>query len=294
MDWIDRINGVIGYIEEHLDGEIDLHEIASITCCSVYNFQRMFSFIADKSLSEYIRERRLTLAAFDLIGGNERVIDLAVKYGYESADAFSRAFHRYHGVLPTTARAHTVMLKSCPMLSFHITIKGASEMNYQITQWPAFTLTGFSYPIKTAEAFSVIPGIWQTAWTDGTMTKLTALFQQTDYRPAGFVGAAIGGQWGASEDMRYMIGVTTYVDAEGVESVTAPEGMAQVDFPASTWVVFNADGELPGAVQGLYKQFYSEWLPSSGYELADLPALECYKQENGQEVWFGLTKGKNT
>lgn len=290
MDWIGRVNGVIHYIEDHLDGEIDPAALAAIACCSVYNLQRMFSFIADKPLSEYIRERRLTMAAFDLINGNDRIIDLAVKYGYDSADAFSRAFQRYHNVLPSRARTETVLLKSCPVLSFHITIKGATEMNYQIEQWPAFTITGFAYPIKTAEAFDVIPGIWQTAWNDGTMKKLHALFRQADYRPAGFIGMAAGGQWGASEEMEYRIGVTTHVDRPDCAEIPAPEGMVQRRLPAATWVIFNADGELPAAVQRIYKQFYSEWLPSSGYELEDLPVLECYKQENGQEVWIAIRK----
>ena len=96
----------------------------------------MFSYIADKPLSEYIRNRRLTMAAFDLLNSTERIIDIALKYGYESQDTFSRAFKNFHSVLPSSVRNETVQLKSCPKISFQITIKGENHMNYKIKQWP--------------------------------------------------------------------------------------------------------------------------------------------------------------
>ncbi len=288
MDWIKQLNEVMSYIEENLAGKISHGEIAKIAGCSVYNFQRMFSYIADKPLSEYIRSRRLTLAAFDIINSSERIIDIALKYGYESQDAFSRAFRSFHGILPSMARNEIVQLKSCPKLSFQITIKGENHMNYQIEQWPAFKVMGIANRINTSKAFEIVPKIWENAWKDGTMQKFIDNFP--DYRPAGFLGIAAGGQWGDSEDMDYIVAVTNFVDMPECQYIIAPEGMREFSYPAATWAIFEANGELPDAIQKVYKQFYTEWLPNSGYLLSDLPVIECYMQENLQEVWIAVHK----
>lgn len=288
MDWVSKLNEAIRYMEENLTDEISYEAIAKIANCSVYNFQRMFSYIADKPLSEYIRNRRLTMAAFDLLNSTDRIIDIAMKYGYESQDAFTRAFRNFHGVLPSSVRNETVQLKSCPKISFQITIKGENHMNYQIEQWPAFKVMGKIHKVRTAEAFEIIPGLWEKAWKDGTVEKLTEKFP--DYRPQGFLGIAGGGKWGDSQEMNYIIGVTNYVDVPECRHVPAEGEFQEISYPAATWAIFEADGELPDAVQKVYKQFYTEWLPNSGYELADLPVIECYKQKNGQEVWIGIVQ----
>lgn len=282
------MNESINYIEENLAGEISYEVISKITGCSVYNFQRMFSYIADKSLSDYIRSRRLTMAAFDLLNSTDRIIDIAFKYGYESQDAFTRAFKNFHSVLPSSVRNETVQLRSCPRLAFQISIQGENHMNYQIEQWPAFKVMGISYKVKTSTAFQVIPEIWEKAWKDGTMQRFIENFP--DYRPAGFLGIAAGGQWGDSEEMNYIIAVTSHVDVHECKHISALEGMQEFSFPAATWAIFEANGELPDATQKVYKQFYTEWLPNSGYELADIPTIECYMQENRQEVWIAVIK----
>lgn len=291
MDWMKQLNEVMDYIEDNLQSKISYEKIAQIAGCSSYNFQRMFSYIADKPLSEYIRNRRLTLAAFDVLKSNERIIDIGIKYGYESQDAFSRAFRNFHGELPSAVRNEAVSLKSCPKLSFQITIKGAENMKYQIEQWPAFKVAGITTKVKTDKAFEIVPQIWDKAWKDGTMRKFMEFFP--DYRPAGFLGIATGGQDGNSEEMDYILGITNHVDISDCNYVPHPEEMTEYSYPAATWVVINADGDIPYAVQAVYKQFYSEWLPSSGYKLADLPVIECYMQENRQEVWVAI-KGVNT
>ena len=288
MEWVKQLNESINYIEENLAGEISYETISKIAGCSVYNFQRMFSYIADKPLSEYIRSRRLTMAAFDLLNSTERIIDIALKYGYESQDAFTRAFKNFHSVLPSSVRNEIVQLKSCPRLSFQITIKGENHMNYQIEQWPAFKVMGISYKVKTSTAFEVIPEIWENAWEDGTMKRFIDNFP--DYRPAGFLGIAAGGQWGNSEEMNYILAVTSYVDDSQCKHIPILDGMKEFSYSAATWAIFEANGELPSATQKVYKQFYTEWLPNSGYELADLPVIECYMQENRQEVWIAVVK----
>lgn len=131
MDWITRLNNTILHIEEHLTGEIDYAALSQLACCSSFHYQRMFAYMADIPLSEYIRRRRMTLAAADLQSG-EKIIDVALKYGYASPTAFNRAFQGVHGVAPSLAKDSGVPLKSFSPIRFKITIKGAEGMEYRI------------------------------------------------------------------------------------------------------------------------------------------------------------------
>ncbi len=131
MDWLVRMNSAMEYIETNLADTISYDEIAHRACCSTYHFQRMFPFITGVTLSEYIRRRRLTLAAFELQTTGSKVIDVAMKYGYDSPEAFARAFKNLHGIMPISARDTGVSLKAYPRMSFHISIKGDVEMMIQ-------------------------------------------------------------------------------------------------------------------------------------------------------------------
>lgn len=164
-------------------------------------------------------------------------------------------------------------------------------MNYQIEQWPKFKVMGILHKVKTSTAFETIPQIWENAWKDGTMNRFIENFP--DYRPAGFLGIAAGGQWGDSEEMNYILAVTSHVDVPECKHVPALDRMKEFSYPTATWVIFEANGELPNAIQKVYKQFYTEWLPNSGYELAGLPVIECYMQENRQEVWIAVIKNND-
>lgn len=127
MDSLNRMNKALAYIEEHLTEDIDYREVAKIAHCSEYHFKRMFSFLSGIGLSEYIRRRRLTLAALDLKDTNLRIIDVAVKYGYDSADSFSRAFHSIHGILPSEARGENAQVKAFPRMTFQLSIKDCGK-----------------------------------------------------------------------------------------------------------------------------------------------------------------------
>ena len=130
MKWLEKMNAAVEYMEDNLDGEIDYKVIAQKACSSLYQFQRIFSFVINVPMSEYIRRRRLTLAAFELQNSAMKVIDIALKYGYDSLEAFARAFQAMHGVSPTMARISGTKLKAYPRITFQISIKGAIEMNY--------------------------------------------------------------------------------------------------------------------------------------------------------------------
>lgn len=147
MEWIDRLNDTIAYIEEHLTEKIDYEQLGQIACCSSYHFQRMFAYMAGVSLSEYIRRRRMSLAAVDLQGKGTQVIDVAEKYGYSSPTAFNRAFQSIHGVAPSALKSGGVPVKSFPPIKFQITIKGAEEMEYRIETKGAFRIVGVSVPL---------------------------------------------------------------------------------------------------------------------------------------------------
>ncbi|MDR9746175.1 helix-turn-helix transcriptional regulator [Paenibacillus taichungensis] len=142
MDWLMRMNRALDYIEINLVSEIELKEIAKSACCSSHQFQRMFSFITNVSLAEYIRRRRLTLAAIELQNSDMRVVDIAIEYGYESPVSFARAFQSLHGVNPAMAREEGIALKAYTRLSFLISIKGEEPMNYRIEQKKAFKYLG--------------------------------------------------------------------------------------------------------------------------------------------------------
>jgi AraC family transcriptional regulator len=144
MDWLKSMNRAMDYIEAHLEDDVDYDEIARIAYCPAGLFQRFFAIIADLPLSEYIRRRKLTMAAFDIVEGRQKVIDVAVKYGYDSPDSFAVAFKRLHGITPTAARERGVMLKAYPKLVFSLILKGDSEMNYRIEQKPAFRVAGMA------------------------------------------------------------------------------------------------------------------------------------------------------
>ena len=142
MDWITGIQRAVNYIEDHITEEIDYELVARESLSSGYHFQRVFSILCGYTLGEYIRNRRLSLAGTELASGKAKVIDVALKYGYDSPDSFTKAFQRFHGVLPSQARAGA-QLKSFSRLSFKITLEGGNVMNYRIETKPAMYLTGY-------------------------------------------------------------------------------------------------------------------------------------------------------
>ena len=142
MSSLENMNLALAYIEDNLTEEIDFRQVERLALCSEYHFRRVFSFLAGITLSEYIRRRRLTLAAFDLIHDNARVIDTAIKYGYHAPDSFGRAFYGLHGVTPTEARQAGRPLKAFPRMTFQMTVQGASEMNYRIVEKEGFAIVG--------------------------------------------------------------------------------------------------------------------------------------------------------
>ncbi|MBP2116331.1 AraC family transcriptional regulator [Paenibacillus silagei] len=283
MEWLERMNRAISYIEDNLEQDIDYDQIAKIALCSVYQFQRMFSFVLDVPLSEYIRRRRLTLAAFDLKDRKNTVMDIALKYRYESPEAFSRAFHNLHGMTPTLARNAGSELRAYPRISFQIILKGVTGMNYRMEKRDAFQVYGlediYHYDTIANEAGVTIPEVWQNICKNGEFERLAQ---------------SVSGAWRDEGNFSKELGAVFAFDAYTFTSNTtfpyligcyrAPgsqvNGYTVVDVPASTWAVFSTlhDGNGSGKydLQSLKNRIFSEWLPTSTYTILDGGNFEMY------------------
>ncbi|CAM2966518.1 AraC family transcriptional regulator [Hathewaya histolytica] len=282
MEWLERLNESIQYIESNLDGKIEYERAAKIACCTAYHFQRMFSYIAGVPLSEYIRNRRLTRAAFDLQSG-DKVIDVSLRYGYESPTAFNRAFQKVHSVSPSVAQKEGTFLKAYPPISFKITIKGVGEMKYSIVKKEQIRIVGIKTPLEKniEENFKTVPNLWQEAAQSGVINQIVSLMEP-DSRGILGVSACMD----SLERWEYYIATKT--DKE------VPKGMNECIIPAGTWAVFPGEGAMPMAIQEIEKRIITEWLPTSGYEYADAPDIELYLNQDPAnakfEVWIPIRK----
>ncbi len=280
MEWIERLNDAVGYIEEHLTEEIDYERLGKIACCSSYHFQRMFTYMAGVPLSEYIRRRRMSLAAVDLQSTGIKIIDVAGKYGYNSPTAFNRAFQSVHGIAPSAVKNEGVSVKSFPPVSFKIIVKGVEEMNYRIETKAAFRIVGVSVPLEKdiEKNFAVIPRKWQETAVNGTLQKLTGLM---DTQPMGVLGVSTCND---TEPWRYYIAVASSQTDRDLEEYTVP---------AATWAVFPGAGTNQ-SIQELERRIVTEWLPTSGYEYGSAPDVEVYLNPDPQnaqyEVWIPVVR----
>ena len=282
------MNQALAYIEENLDGEIDFRQVERLALCSEYHFRRLFSFLAGISLSEYVRRRRLTWAAFDLIHSDARVIDTAIKYGYSSPDSFSRAFYSLHGVTPTEARANGRSLKAFPRMTFQITLQGGSEMNYRIVDKEGFAIVGLMrrVPLIYHGVTPHITAMWQLLNEEliGTLKGLS------NVEPLGLISASVNFSEGRQDggELDHVIGVAT--------TRQPPEGLARLEVPAGTWAVFESVGPFPETLQAIWGRIYSEWFPSSVYELAPGPEILWNEGKDTalptfrSEIWIPVRK----
>jgi len=288
---IQKMNNVVKYIENHLDDIIDFNVVVQIACCSGYHFQRFFPFIAGISLSEYIRRRRLTLAAFELQNCKMKVIDVAFKYGYESSEAFTRAFKIMHGITPTAAKEKGVQLKAFPCITFNISIKGDIEMNYRIEQKEAFKLFGAYTDVSTInnQYFETVPQFWKKCRSDGTMDKIQKAINIDENTP---LHAVMFNCTDISHS--YLIGYFT--------SKNKLADFTVLSIPSTTWAIFPTEelsiAEAAKQSSILWKRIFTEWFVTSGYELTpNIPEVELhYSKGNGKyvtEILIPVTLRKN-
>ena len=281
MEWLKRMNDAISYIEDNLDGEISIEKAAQLACCSQYHFQRMFSYIIGVTLSEYLRRRRLTKAAFDLQGG-DKVVDVALRYGYDSPTAFNRAFQVVHGISPSTAQKPDTILKAFPRIHFQITIKGVTEMDYRIVEKEGFRAVGVRTHLSgdMEENLKNITPFWQKTIDAGLTKEIAALMNA---EPMGLLAVSTCDE--SNEGSYYYICVAT--------DKPIPSGMFEVNVPKYTWAIFPGSGH-PSSISDLYKRIFSEWQPTSGYEWAAMTDVEVYLDDDPvnmkYEVWMPVVK----
>ena len=280
MEWIQGMNAAVNFIEEHILEDPDLDKLGKLAGCSPHHFQRIFTYIGGVTLTEYLRRRRMSLAAVDLKDENAKVIDIALKYGYDSPTAFNRAFQSIHGISPTQARDNKVALKAFPPIVFQMTVRGTQEMNYRIEKRDAFRVVGKRIALKPTleENFKITPGFWQQSAIDGTIEKLAGMMD-TDL--LGLMGVST---CNAQDDWEYYIAVATTKEDDSFEEFT---------IPSSTWAVFYQEGPLL-KVQELEARIVTEWLPTSGYEYANAPEIEMYYNPDPDkaryEIWLPIVR----
>jgi AraC family transcriptional regulator len=292
MDLLKNMNDALKYIEDNLTNEIDFKEAARLAVCSEFHFKRMFSFLAGITLSEYIRRRRLTLAAFELKDTKVRVIDIAMKYGYNSPDSFARAFQTLHGITPSEARNNGHSLKAYPPMTFQLSIKGGSEMNYRIIEKEAFRIVGIKkrVPIIFNGVNPEIASMWQSL----DIVKINQLKSFSNVEPVGLISASTNFSEGRMEEkgeLDHYIGAATTNEC--------PDNLTQLEVSASTWAVFEAVGPFPDTLQNVWGRIYSEWFPTSNYEQSVGPEILWNEHKDvtsptfKSEIWIPVVKRAN-
>ncbi|WP_446041772.1 AraC family transcriptional regulator [Streptomyces sp. SID1121] len=262
---LERLNRAMEQIEGDLGGAVDGAALARTAATSEYHLRRMFSALAGMPLSEYVRRRRLTVAGAEVLGGRDSLLEIAVRYGYGSGEAFARAFRAVHGVGPGEARRTGAALVSQPRLTFRLTVEGSSSMRYRVVDRPDFTVVGLKARVPLVHVgpnqaiIDFVRGI-----DPGVRESLEKL---SDQEPQGTVAVCddLDPSRAEGTELDYYHGVIT--------SAAAPEGTTALAVPAGTWAVFTASGPVPEAIQQLWRDVYAEWFPSNPYRTRPGPEI---------------------
>lgn len=301
MEWLERMNRAMDYIEDHLDGTIDYGKIAREACCSTYHFQRMFSFIVDVPLAEYIRRRRMTLAAFELQNSKIKIVDLALKYGYDSPVSFARAFQSLHGVSPSSARTSGVALKAYQRLSFHLSIKGDVAMDYKVVEEGEMCLFGRSIEISYHETnqYERIKAFIAQSAANGVFQSIMDAAEPENVEVRVDVPLAAGernvlgicASYASEKEGHFHFMIAAECPKNG-----APDSFEILHVPKSLWVVFTLTSSTmleQETVTSIWKRL-PEWFQASCYQhRGGLPEIE--KRFRGlegyvAEVWIPVEK----
>lgn len=286
MDWTEAVREAVSYVEKHITEDITMYDVADHVHVSPFYFHKGFGILCGYSITEYIRNRRLALAGQELLAEDVTVMELAMKYGYDSPDSFTKAFTRFHGYSPSVVRRDKTMLKAFAPLKLTISLKGGYAMDYRITKKEAFTVLAVSKEFDYQNAKQDIPSFWQEHYASGNGKHVCGMF-----------GINIDPQMG-NERFEYLI-ADIYNPSKDI-----PEGFAVKTIPAFTWAVFPCKGALPQSLQGVNTKIFTEWLPAlQDYEFAAGYCVEMYdapdKYPNGtsdenyySEIWIPIKKAE--
>jgi len=258
VDWIKIIENALRYIEENLSGELTVGRIAEKVNISPFYFQKGFSMLCGYSVGEYIRMRRLSVAGSELVTSDNKVIDLALKYGYDSPDSFTKAFTRFHGSTPTDVRRKGALLKSFAPLHIKIILDGGNTMEYRVEEKPAFRVMGVSKMFSYETANADVPQYWDEIHVQAAVKPVEGMY-----------GICFDEEMGGNR-FRYMI-------ADDLEEGEAGEkNLETYEVPRHTWAIFPCRGAMPLSLQEVNRRIFSEWLPASNYEIAEGYNIEYY------------------
>ncbi|MEU4479416.1 AraC family transcriptional regulator [Micromonospora sp. NPDC023966] len=262
---LERLNQAMDHLERHLDQPLDVAGLARIACTSEHHFRRLFSVLAGMPLSEYVRRRRLTVAGAEVLSGEASLLDVAVRWGYGSNEAFARAFRAVHGVGPAEARRTGAVLRSQPRMSFRLVVEGSTTMDYRIVTKDAFQLAGLKARVPLVHE-GMNPHI--VAFLKGidpeAVRRIEAL---SDQEPGGIVNVSddLAGSRAEGTELDYWHAVVT-----GAE---VPADLDRLPVAAGSWAVFTVSGAFPQAVQHLWRDVFTQWFPSNPYETRPGPEI---------------------
>ncbi|MFJ6756366.1 GyrI-like domain-containing protein [Streptomyces sp. NPDC091273] len=262
---LERWNQAMEHIECHLDQRIEVADLARIVVTSEYHFRRLFSALAGVPLSEYIRRRRLTVAGAEVLGGERTLLEVAVRYGYTSGEAFARAFRGMHGVGPGEARRSGASLQSQPRMSFRLIVEGSSSMQYKVVEKDGLRVVGRKARVPLVHE-GVNPAI--AAFIRGigqeTLQRIEGL---SDQEPEGIVSVTddLDDSRAEGTELDYYHGVVT--------RAAVPEDMDALSVPAGAWAVFESSGPFPQTLQYLWRDVFTQWFPSNPYQSRPGPEI---------------------
>jgi len=277
IGWIEGIQKAIDYIEENLTEEMDIQDIAAKACVSAFHFQRIFYILCGFTVGEYIRNRRLSIAAEELSKSDAKVIDVAIKYGYDSPDSFTRAFTKFHGISPSAAKLKGAKLKSFARIRIKLTLEGGTMLEYKIVEKAQFTVMGKVKSFNTDTSYDEVPKFWDEH-----------LESEENRVVCGMYGVCMDSD---GKNFEYMI-ADNYLPWNEI-----PDGYETRVIPAGTWAVFPCRGALPKSLQDVNTRIWSEWLPScKEYKLAGNYNIEMYTPPQGNpddyycEIWVPVER----
>jgi AraC family transcriptional regulator len=285
---LERLNQALDHLESCLDQELDMAEVARIAAVSEYHFRRLFSALSGMPLPVYVRRRRMTLAGAEVLAGELTLLDVAVRYGYGSGEAFARAFRSVHGIGPGEARRTGAVLTAQPRMSFRVVVEGRTAMRYRIVEKEPFRVVG-----RKARLPLVHEGVNAAAAAHLASLDRQAIVRMKELagrEPAGILSAVVylSDSRGEGAEADYWIGV-----------VTGPEGAAEeldtLDVPAGTWAVFDNHGPYPSALQELWRDVFTQWFPSNPYTSRSGPELLRTQPveigaETGSQLWIPVER----
>lgn len=286
MGWTESIRDALGYIEEHLTEELTIEAISRQVHFSPYYFQKGFSLLCDLTVSDYIRCRRLALAGSELVATDQKIIEIALKYGYQSPDSFTKAFTRFHGCTPSEARKGSPIKAFAP-LSIKFQLTGGATMEYKMVEKAAFTVVGLQEEFSYEEAKQAIPKFWEAYLKSPVVKTVIPVF-------------------GVNSDVAMKGDRFSYLIGDVAQGQTLPAGCTKQEIPAFTWAVFPCHGSMPAKIQEVNRQIYEEWLPNSrDYEIAAGYCIEYYEDPSQyplgtqdptyySEIWIPVKKKHNS